>query len=1843
MCKARTQRSQAGTRRRLSAAVLLGTASVLVLSSPAGAQSALPQGASVASGQVSFSNPASNALTITQSSAKAIVNWNSFSVGSNASVNFAQPNANAAILNRVTGSISSTIAGQITGNGQVYLVNPNGIAITPTGNVRVGGGFVASTLDISDADFNAGRLSFSGRGSSAAVSNAGTISGAAGSYVGLIGGSVSNSGTISVPLGKVGLGAGEQVTLDPSGDGFLQVALPTSATAAGGKALLDVSGRIRAAGGRVEIRAAAAQQAARDVVNVSGTVSARSVSGRSGNIVLGGGGGAVTVSGRLAANGGRRHAGGTIVVTGSRVALTETARISANGRSGGKILIGGDQRGGSDAAAKLVGADVQNAQTTTVAQGAVISANGSGGDGGKVVLWSDEFTEFRGTISATGAGTGNGGAVETSSHGVLNYRGTVDVTAQNGRTGTLLLDPYDITISTGSDTTVSNAGGTYSPTANSSILSVATLQTALASANVTVDTGSSGAQSGNITLANALTWSSGNSLSLNAAGAILLNAGITASNGSLQLTGSQISFNSSVNLGGTLTATSTASGANTALSFNGGSIAVGAGSSTVSGTSSTGYGALLAGNTSLTTTGGGTLVVGGTNTGSTTTAATDFAPGANLTTAGSVSLNSTSSSYIGMEFEGNNTVTASSGNLTFSGHATSDAGLQLRGTVSIVNSGVGALGLNGTTSSYRGLDFFSGSTVTVSGNAALAGISSTGTGAFFGSSFDVTGGNVSVNGTSTATTGTGATIGLRLASATVRNSGSGTLSLTGTSNDSGATTNSGSVGALMTGATALSNTGAGSFTVTGLNTSGYGTQIKSGASITTSGAIAIAGQSGAGDGVNVGSTTSITDQSGDLTVTATSTSGTSLNLASGTVTLVNAGAGAMSLAGTSAASAQYGIAIASNLTTSGNITVTGNNTNAAYGLYLNGTTITDNAGNLTLNGTASNNNAVWIQGNTLDLVNNSAGTLQLTGTTPSATGRGVRFNTGANLTTSGTVTVHGTSSGSDGLSFKGSNTITIASGTPTLSGTSTSGNGVYFQGSATIDNQTGAAITFAGTSSSGYGLKIENGANLTSHGAVQLSGTSASGLGLVAVGGDTLTAASGALSLSGTSSSTDGINLTSGGSIGTSGAVSMTGTSTSGTGLVLNGVNTITDSAGNLTLAGLSTSGHGAFLAGTSALTNAGAGTFSLTGTSTSSQGFVVSGATVTTSGNIGISGTSNSGVAIYFLGANAISSSAGNATWSGTSQSNHGVWFNSGSSSLVNSGAGTLGLSGSSSSFSGIAFNGATSLSLSGGVNMSGSSASDAGLYWLGSNALTIAGGAPTIAGTSTTGAGISLASMTVDNQTGSAVTLAGNSTSGSGLTIGNGASLTTIGGGVQFSGSSSSGSGLVAGGSNAITMTSGALTLSGATSSGAAFGYDMSASGTTITNNGAGVLTLAGSGGGKLGATITSNAAPVVLTGTGTVTQTGGAVTTTGLKLSGSASYALNANNLVGTLAASGIGSLGFSNAQALTIGTVQGTTGISASGAATVLTTGNLTLASGAIVSATSPVLSTALAFINNAGANAVTATSGRWLIYSSAPGSDSFGSLNSGNTAIWNATYASLPPASVTASGNRYLFAMQPTLTFSPISFSKTYGADATATLATSYGVSGYQSGAANAFLGDAAATAFTGVPSLTSGGAAATAGVAGSPYAINVAQGSLASAAGYAFGFGSGALSVTPAQVMVRPLGGTSVIGVPSSDPGLAATGLQNGESVSVLTGLSSSYGITPWTPLGSYALTVAGTQTNPNYVVAATSSAVWRVTVPDMPNLAPSLRGGSATWVCTTSDFGGGPTRSTCGWQMSNR
>jgi filamentous hemagglutinin family protein len=556
----------------------------------AGPPSVLPQGGSVAAGRAAIGAPANHSLTINQGSQNAVINWNSFSIGQPNTVTFHQPNAAAATLNRVTGSTPSSIAGRLSANGQLYLINPNGIAITKTGTVNVGGGFVGSTLGIDDSDFLSGKRAFKGNGHSAAVSNAGKINAGKGGFVGLLGGTVSNSGLIRVPLGKVGLGSGESITLDVHGDGFMQVAVPTASKAANGKELVDVSGRIGAAGGSIDLEAATVKQAVHDAVNVSGTLSARSLSGHSGSIVLGGGpGGNVSVSGRLDVSAGRSAAGaasgrsmsaarnlagagkaavaarkvpapangGTIAITGANVGIADKASLKATSAraKGGAISVTGnavtigsaalDASGATGGGSVLIGGGPQgsgplaHAKTLSIASGATLAANATvNGNGGQIVAWSDDSTTVASSLSAQGAGAaGNGGAIETSGH-KLDVTGiSVNASAPHGAAGVWLLDPYNLTVSATATTATQAPNGTWTSNAAGSVVLNTDINTALNAGTTVVlqSSGTLGTGLGDVDVNAPISWNTNTTLTLTALNSVNINANITATGSSAGL------------------------------------------------------------------------------------------------------------------------------------------------------------------------------------------------------------------------------------------------------------------------------------------------------------------------------------------------------------------------------------------------------------------------------------------------------------------------------------------------------------------------------------------------------------------------------------------------------------------------------------------------------------------------------------------------------------------------------------------------------------------------------------------------------------------------------------------------------------------------------------------------------------------------------------------------------------------------------------------------------------------------------------------------------------------------------------------------------------------------------------------------------------------------------------------------------------------------------------------------------------------------------------------------------------------------------------------------------------
>ena len=283
---------------------------------------ALPTGGAVSAGSASIAGGPST-MTINQSSQNVAINWQSFSIGQGQAVQFVQPNSSSVALNRVLGSDPSSILGSLSANGKIFLLNPNGILFGQGAQVNVGG-LVASTLNLTDGDFMAGRYKFAGAGSGT-ILNQGSIN-ADGGYVALLGAKVSNDGVISARLGTVALAAGNAVTLDVAGDGLLNVAVNQGAV----NALVQNGGLIRADGGQVLLTAQAAGNLLQSVVNNTGVIQAQSIENRNGAIRLLGDmqSGTVNVSGTLDASAPNGGNGGFIETSAAIVKVTNDAKVT---------------------------------------------------------------------------------------------------------------------------------------------------------------------------------------------------------------------------------------------------------------------------------------------------------------------------------------------------------------------------------------------------------------------------------------------------------------------------------------------------------------------------------------------------------------------------------------------------------------------------------------------------------------------------------------------------------------------------------------------------------------------------------------------------------------------------------------------------------------------------------------------------------------------------------------------------------------------------------------------------------------------------------------------------------------------------------------------------------------------------------------------------------------------------------------------------------------------------------------------------------------------------------------------------------------------------------------------------------------------------------------------------------------------------------------------------------------------------------------------------------------------------------------------------------------------------
>lgn len=400
-----------------------------------------PSDPTVVSGDVSFSTPQTGTLQVSSNSSRSVVDWESFSIGSSETTNFVLPSSSSAILNRVTvidaGNVS-TIAGTLSSNGQVYLINPNGILIDTTGVVNTSA-FLASTLDVDNQEFlNASDLTFTGGDDSDVhMTHLGTITADDGDII-LLGYQVSGTGESNASNGTVAMGAGMEIVVQPNAlDNRIVIVPQTLSKRAQGQLLtlpalgIDDSSAITA----FKAELAADGNLYELAIQHEGVIEATGLVGSDCFVKY------TAVDGKTVANGSvtainNGSVGGTIAVLGSQVELENSCTLTASGNSGGGQIYVGGGWGGNDP-------DFMNAVTTTVHENVVMTVDANtNGNGGVAVVWANNTATFNGTINARGgSSSGDGGDVEISGLNTLNFNGNVDVTAANGSSGSLTLDP----------------------------------------------------------------------------------------------------------------------------------------------------------------------------------------------------------------------------------------------------------------------------------------------------------------------------------------------------------------------------------------------------------------------------------------------------------------------------------------------------------------------------------------------------------------------------------------------------------------------------------------------------------------------------------------------------------------------------------------------------------------------------------------------------------------------------------------------------------------------------------------------------------------------------------------------------------------------------------------------------------------------------------------------------------------------------------------------------------------------------------------------------------------------------------------------------------------------------------------------------------------------------------------------------------------------------------------------------------------------------------------------------------------------------------------------------------
>ena len=387
-------------RRKLIAAAMV-LISPMALAAPIGGQVSAGSGAITQSGATT---------TINQQSQSLAINWQSFGIAANEAVRFNQLGASSIALNRVLGQDPSQILGNLSANGQVFILNPNGVLFGSSAQINVGG-LVASTLSISDTDFMAGKYGFSKSGAAGSVVNQGVLAAANTGYIALLAPEVRNEGVITATLGTALLAAGDKVTLNLNNGSLLSYSVDQGSL----NALAENRQLIQADGGQVIMSAKAADALSTSVVNNTGVIEARTIENHNGVIKLLGDmqAGQVNVGGTLDASAPNGGDGGLIETSAAHVKVANIARITTVAPAGnsGTWLIdpydftiaatGGDITGAALATALGVGAvTIQTAAGSVTCTGATCGTGNAAGNGDIFVNDAVSWSANKLTLSA---------------------------------------------------------------------------------------------------------------------------------------------------------------------------------------------------------------------------------------------------------------------------------------------------------------------------------------------------------------------------------------------------------------------------------------------------------------------------------------------------------------------------------------------------------------------------------------------------------------------------------------------------------------------------------------------------------------------------------------------------------------------------------------------------------------------------------------------------------------------------------------------------------------------------------------------------------------------------------------------------------------------------------------------------------------------------------------------------------------------------------------------------------------------------------------------------------------------------------------------------------------------------------------------------------------------------------------------------------------------------------------------------------------------------------------------------------------------------------------------------